>query len=234
MSKLGIIALLIILTGCVSVSIEHINSNIATTMVLVELKKDDVRQNAGSATLIGCEFVYTGLNDYHYVLKFLSAKHVMIDMTTDKELIGVVRFVDGSKYVIDGVILHEYYDCAYFTAKAEKAHEPILWESSEPKLLEQVFSAGWPAGEIPVITDGIINFNTNNIDPNTWSCTASAFFGHSGGAVVRKSTGKLLGMTRSILPVSKPPGYLGYVQFFVPISYFDGWLKEVSRERTHK
>lgn len=91
------------------------------------------------------------------------------------------------------------------------------------KSYDRVYSIGYPAGVFLILSDGRIMYRMEG----HVVCTASAYFGNSGGGVFSSTTSQLLGLSAMIFP-GAGDGFsrqeLTYMHAFVPTEIIIPWL----------
>ena len=201
----------------------------------VSLKKDRVTYSIGSAVLVDV----VKKTDHHELL-FMTAKHVV------KEPNGAyptVQFFDYTSYYgkelpVVKIIHHpDGLDLSILVVHSTREYYPILFSKSPLIPLIEVMAIGYPADVGLVTSLGLLSNPESRHDNGVvryWICTAATYFGGSGGAVVERESGNLIGIVLMIGYDEGPRGEaipLPNLNYFLPIKFVVQWIKTVRKSR---
>jgi len=138
----------------------------------------------------------------------------------DENDILLAKGDDGKFYDISVVKYNEATDLALFKINKACPELPSLELSKEyPKEGSEVIIVGNPAGEIDIVTEGIIA----KVDSLYYTVTNLVFYGNSGGALLYK--GKIIGVVSQLDCKIKAPVYVNYGKC-VKINIINQFLEE--------
>lgn len=170
--------------------------------------------------------------DGKYDLYLLTAKHATREITEANP--GFVVSLSTpilstnvaiKKYKIAKISTHPTLDISVITVVAELRLAVVEFDIVLPHRLEKVFAIGCSIGYGPHLTEGRITWydaNTGN-----WITNADTAFGSSGGGVFKSDTGKLLGITSSLVAISTKLGDpipIDHIHLFIPLYKFVRWM----------
>jgi hypothetical protein len=139
------------------------------------------------------------LEDGSWQTFYITASHVVEGETTllgeyftnGKEILNVVThrtelFVERTNEVLDYALL-----------SGREPNQGYCYKLADrlPDFMEEVYAVGSPMGEPTIITDGHV---IRPYDDRTWVVTAPIVFGNSGGPVISKRTGEVVGITIAV------------------------------------
>jgi len=175
-------------------------------------------------------------------LRLLTARHVVRDYVERKEgvelapltvqLFQLEKLIYTTKDVkilkdskdLDSVLLE-------ITLKGDLDVQPFKLSTTAPKAGQEVWSFGCQAGMIPSFTQGLVCRRTGTdftARKEAWVTSANVFGGASGGPIVDKKTGTVLGVTSALMQSAQ--GFvmipITHVHIFIDASEIRKWLNK--------
>lgn len=98
-------------------------------------------------------------------------------------------------------------------------------EKREPRILESIYSVGYPGNVNLFVTDGIVSGPWYIDNKKNWKMSAPIWFGKSGGPVISKHTGKVIGLVVGMIRdgTTSLPNFT----IFAPMSQAYDWLEKL-------
>lgn len=194
----------------------------AVSMVILE--EEYVAHGYGSAVAISSQRIY---GSYKYVNYYLTAAHVVEKAVNNPTVFHIsVRGV-GNVDKATLLIINPKFDAALIRTESDLPATNLRLSRGRIFPDQPIVSIGYPMGFAQSITEGIVNsYVANHID-GCWMCSAPTGPGGSGGAVIDRSTGSLIGITTNILQEQGDNGYLvtlTHVNIFLSVNSIYDWI----------
>ena len=179
------------------------------------------------------------INDRHYEVYFITAKHVVDGVTPTKiefysipeknwEISSQVTLILGD---VKTLFAHKTIDVALVKAKSE-VYIPLIDITVEhPKFMEEVVAVGCPCGEPLVVTHGRVV--RPSLYKGLWLITAPVVPGNSGGPIISLRTGKVVGITSRVYVINNgySSSYVGHMHEMVPsYLFYDMIIDEIDKD----
>jgi len=185
-------------------------------------------------------------------LRLLTARHVVRDYVDIKKLVNEVEITQRKEVLrADGLELFRLEKLILKVTdikvlRDNKGMDTVLIEvpipadldvqvfslsTVSPKVGQEVLSFGCQAGIIPTFTYGLVCRKTGadmSVKEEAWITSANVFGGASGGPIVDKQTGVVIGLTSALaMAGSLTPTPITHVHLFIDASKIRNWLNSV-------